>query len=149
MRLRNFVWIGVIAVVLIGGFIFRDVLSGQAADLQVGDCFDLPPATQTEVDEVQHRPCTDDHQAEAFFVENYPGSRDDPFPGAAAMDDFIAENCIPAFVSYTGKDYYTDEVLDLSAFTPVSEGWKQGDQEVTCFLFRIDEAKFKGSQKAG
>ena len=148
MRLRNFLFLGVIGAVLIGGFIFRDVLTGQAVDLQVGDCFDLPPASQTEVDDVQHRPCGDDHQAEVFFVENYPGGRDGPFPTDNEMTAFITEKCVPAYASYTGKDYFTDEEFDFTAFTPVEEGWKQGDQEVTCFLFRIDEAKFKGSQKA-
>ena len=148
MQLRNFVGIGIIAVLAICGYLFRDVLTGQAADLKVGDCFLLPPEDQTEVEEVKHERCTDDHQAEVFFVGDFPGSGSDPFPTNDEMDAFIAENCIPAFNSYTGEDYETWTEMDFSAFTPTSQGWSDGDQEVTCFLLRVDLAKFKGSLKA-
>jgi hypothetical protein len=149
MQLRNFVGIGIIAVIALVGFLFRDVLSGQAADLKVGDCFILPPADQTEVDEVKHERCTDDHQAEVFFVGDYPGSGSDPFPNDDQLSAFIDQNCLAAFNAYTGEDYDTWEEMDFSAFTPTAEGWSDGDQEITCFLFRVDLASFKGSLKAG
>ena len=149
MQLRNFVGIGIIAVLAIGGFLFRDILSGNATDLRVGDCFNLPDANVAVVDEVKHERCSDDHQAEVFFVGDYPGSKDDPFPTDEAMSAYIEQQCLPTFNSYTGRDYYEWEEMDFSAFTPTSEGWSDGDQEVTCFLLRVDEAKFKGSLKGG
>ena len=49
--------VGIIAVIVAVGFVFRDFLSGNAGDLKVGDCFDQPSTTNTVVKDVPHHPC--------------------------------------------------------------------------------------------
>ncbi len=136
--------IAIIAIIAIGGFIFRDRLSGAAQDLSVGDCFDAPTA-QTEVTDVQHKPCTDAHTAEVIFVGDMPDP--DTVPTGTQMDEYIAAQCIPAFNSYTGRDFQSDTELDIQSLTPTTDGWGQGDHEVTCCAVRIDGATMTASVK--
>src|SRR3990172_6879284 len=110
MSRGNLVRIGIIAVVVVGALLFRDRLSGSATDLRVGDCFDEPAGT--EVAEVQHRPCTEGHDAEIVFVGDYPDQ--DAFPGQTAFDEYVFDSCVPAFETYLGIDYETDTDYDLA-----------------------------------
>lgn len=145
---RNVIWIGLLAVVLIGGFLFRDFLTGNAGDLNVGDCFDLPGSDTEPVKDVQHHPCTDLHGGEVIFVGDFPGSRSDPYPTDDEMFAFLTEKCVPAYNTYTGTDIAGQETYDIGWFQPTEEGWKGGDQEVSCYIYRLDEEPFKGSLKA-
>lgn len=140
---RRFPVLVVVGVVGVGGFLFREHLSGAAADLRVGDCFDLP-AQMEVVDDVQHRPCGDPHHAEVFFVGDYRGGGA-TYPADEALDRFIEAECLPAFESYTGRDFDTARDLDYGAFVPIAEGWREGDREVTCYLVRVDGGKTSGS----
>ena len=136
--------IGLIAAIAGGAWIFRDYLTGAATDLQVGDCFDAPTYVG-EVDEVPHHPCTDEHDAEVFFVADYPDSP--AYPGEDAFDVFTESNCVPAFQAYTGLDFYSSE-YDMGVLYPVEDGWNAGDHEITCYLVRVDDAKLTESVKA-
>jgi len=147
MNLRNFAWIGIIAVVLIGGFLFRDYLSGNASELKVGDCFDEPADMET-VEDVQHHPCSDTHGAEVFYVADYSESDDTAYPSDPEMEAWVTDRCFPAYASYTGRDFLTDPDFGIGWFQPDTAGWED-TQRVTCYLYRLDEAPFKGSQKAG
>jgi hypothetical protein len=128
--------IAIIAVIVIGGLIFRDRLSGSAGDLKVGDCFDEPKGAQT-VKEVQHHPCTDSHTSEVVFVGNVPGENAS-YPGEAAFTTFAVQNCSPAFTTYTGKDINSQTDLDMGYFFPLEEGWGKGDHALTCYIVRTD-----------
>ena len=141
--------IGIIAVIAIVGLVGRSYFSGNAGDLKVGDCFDLPSSTSTTVKDVQHHPCDQDHGAEVFFVGDYPGSKSDPVPTRDQFAEFATTTCATAYQTYTGTDITIEGDYDFSAFFPLDEGWKAGDQAITCFLFRVDEANFKGSLKKG
>jgi hypothetical protein len=145
--MRNIIGIGILAVVLIGGFIFRDFLSGNAAELKVGDCFDEPASLTETVEDVQHHPCSDTHDAEVFFVADYSTGGADAYPADAEMEAWVTEHCFPAFLGYTGRDFVTDPDFGIAWFQPDQEGWKDS-QRVTCYLYRLDETPFKGSQKA-
>jgi putative regulator of septum formation len=140
---------GIVVVVLVVGFLFRDRISGQAADLKAGDCFDDPiTAGQSgaEVKDVQHHPCTEPHLFEVIETFKYQTSGDEAFPGQTGFDSFIVEKCSGAFASYVGiaEDQST---LAFSAYTPVESGWKKGDRDVTCFLGAPDGSKLTGSMK--
>jgi hypothetical protein len=138
--------VGVIGAIIIGAIILRPYLSGNAGNLQVGDCFDLPDGTTDIVDDVQHRPCTDPHYGEVIFVGDYqPG--DAGYPSDEAFRSFESEHCTAAFTSYTGIDYFTDTVYDFSTFWPTLEGWQDGDHEISCHLVRVDGAQQTGSLK--
>lgn len=135
----RFGWIGIrialIAVVAIGGLLFRDRLTGGAADLAVGDCFDMP-AGAAEVDDVQHHPCNEAHTSEVVFVGDMPAS--DIYPTDEAFVGFVERQCIPAFNTYTGLDFATDQAVDMGYLTPTAEGWGGGDREMICYALRVD-----------
>ena len=136
--------IGVIAVIVVGALILRDRLSGSAQDLRVGDCFD-PPTQLQNVEDVQHHPCTEPHAAEIVFVGDHPAS--ETYPTVEAFDAFVVDKCVPAFESYTGRDWETDTELDMAYFYPTAEGWPKGDHEVSCYVVRLDNAKMNASLK--
>jgi putative regulator of septum formation len=140
---------GIIVVVLVVGFLFRDRISGQAADLKTGDCFDDPiTAGQSgaEVKDVQHHPCTEPHLFEVIATFKYQTSGDAAFPGQTGFDSFILEKCSAAFGSYVGITE-DQSSLAFSAYTPVESGWKKGDRDITCFLGAPDGSKLTGSMK--
>lgn len=141
--------IGVIALILVGGLILRPFLTGSAGDLKVGDCFDLPGADVETVEDVQHHPCDQDHGGEVIFVGDFPGSSSDAYPNDDAMIDFLTDACLPAYATYTGTDIDAQDTFDIGWFQPTEEGWRSGDQSVICYAYRLDEAPFKGSLKAG
>ena len=88
--------VGIIAAIAIGAFVVRDKLSGNAGDLQVGDCFDQPSTVNTVVKDVQHHPCTDPHLAEVFFVGDYDVAST-TYPTEDAFQSFVLDRCIGAF----------------------------------------------------
>ena len=143
---RRFWILGVIAIIGIGVFVFRDRLTGGANDLAVGDCFDLPASTLQEIEEVQHHPCNEPHTAEAILIYDVPGDADE-YPSEAAVLASVEENCLPAFAAYTGAEYQTQSTLDIYWLYPNLESWQNGDREISCSLFRVDEAPMSKSMK--
>jgi len=138
--------VGIIAVIVVAAFIFRDFISGNASDLKVGDCFDQPSTVNTVVNDVQHHPCSDPHTAEVFFVADYdPASA--TYPTEDAFQSFVLDRCLGAFQSYTGRAWQDAQELDVQPFWPTEEGWGKGDKEVTCFAVRVDGGKITGSVK--
>jgi hypothetical protein len=138
--------IGIIAVIIVGGLILRDRLSGSAGDLKVGECFD-DPGTQVSVESVQHHPCSEAHSAEVIFVGDYPEAS--AYPGVDAFDTYAFNVCIPTFETYTGRDYQSDTELDIGYLYPTEEGWPKGDHEIACYVYRLDAGTMSTSVKAG
>ena len=146
--LRRFgLWIAVGAFVL-GGYLFRDFLSSSAQDLRVGDCFDIPAAATTAayVEDVQHHPCTEPHDGEVVFLGRMSGA-DDAYPADDAFVAFADTHCVPAYRSYTGRDYEEDVTYDMPYLIPTSEGWAKGDRDVACYVVRADRQPGTGSVK--
>jgi hypothetical protein len=137
--------VGIIGAIVVGGLVLRDRLTGDATDLRVGDCFDEPANTATEISEVQHQPCTEPHDGEVMFVGEYPNQT--TCPGQEAFTNYIRTNCLPAFESYVGRDYESDTELDIGWLYPTAEGWPRGDHEISCYVFRLDDTKLTQSVK--
>ena len=138
--------VGIIAAIAIGAFVLRPFISGDAGSLSVGDCFDEPATATETVENVQHHPCTDLHDAEVIFVGSYePGSGS--YPTDAQFLDFIRDRCTGAFNTYTGLDYSQAQDLDFSAFTPTSDGWGKGDRKIICYAVKVDSTQFNASIK--
>jgi hypothetical protein len=138
--------IGIIALVLIVGFVVRQYFARNAGDLAVGDCFDEPTGTSETVENVQPHACTDLHDAEVIFVGNYePASA--TYPTDPEFETFILDRCTGAFNVYTGLDYTTAQDLEYAAFTPTSDGWSSGNKKVTCYVVKVDKTKFNASIK--
>jgi hypothetical protein len=129
--------VGLIAIVGIGLFIFRDRISGGASDLAVGDCFD-DPASTVEVRDVQHHPCAEPHTSEVVYVGDMPAS--DTYPTDAQFSSAVEAACVPAFKGYTGLEFSTEPNFDLGYFIPTTDGWGGGDREIICYAIRIDGA---------
>jgi hypothetical protein len=130
--------LGFLGVVL---FVVRNQVS--ADDLVVGQCFDVPD--QTEVSTVEKHECTESHDAEVFHVVEYSGS--DDYPISLTFDNFVDEQCIPAFATYVGDTFEEREELGMGYFYPSNDTWDDGDRTVTCYLGNIDETKLTKSLK--
>jgi len=140
----------VLAVVIIAiaavAFLFRDRLSGNASDLAVGDCFDVP-SVQTEIKDVQHHPCNEAHTGEVFAVITDPDPAGAPVPTTDAITTYFAQACLPILSAYIGEDGTTQTVLDFGGFYPTDDGWNNGDRSITCYLYRVDEGPMTTSMK--
>lgn len=141
-KLRLFLIVGVI-VAFLGVVLWavRDNVS--ADDLSVGTCFDVPER-DTDISTVTRRDCTAEHDAEVIHVAEYTG---ETYPISLSMDRFIDEECLPAFATYVGEDYNTNEDLSIGYFYPNREGWDGGDRTVTCYADRLDGSKIIQSVK--
>jgi hypothetical protein len=136
------VWI----LLMVAGFVVScDRITSRAEDLQVGECFDQPVET-TEISDVQRQPCTEAHDAEVFLVVDHPEA--EAYPISLTFDNFVDEQCKPAFNTYTGLDYDTSTDLNFSYFYPTRESWNDGDREVTCFIVRADGTKMTSPVRA-
>ena len=136
---------GVIAAIVVAGLVFRDRLTGDVTDLKVGDCFDAA-GLDVEVADVPHQPCTDPHDAEVFFVGAYPDQA--TYPTEDDFDNFVVQQCFPAFQAYVGRSFEEEFELDIAWFYPVPAGWSSGDRGITCHVMRLDGGKITGSVKA-
>jgi hypothetical protein len=126
----------------VGGFFFRDSMSGNVTEIRPGDCFDLP-RNADYVQDVQHHPCTEPHTAEAMTVTRY--AADGAWPGDDALTMYGETTCATAFTTYTGRDANNDPVLTFGYMLPTADGWANGDHDVTCYAFRSDLATMSGS----
>ena len=138
--------VGIIGGIALGAFIVRPFISSNAGELAVGDCFDEPEQVTTTVKDVQHHPCTDLHDAEVFYVGKFEPATT-TFPSDAEFVSFIRDRCTGAFNTYTGLDFNTAQDLDYSAFYPTSEGWSDGDRQITCYVVKVDQSQFNASMK--
>jgi hypothetical protein len=138
--------IGIIAVIAVGAFLFRDRLSGSAADLAAGDCFDVP-AANVDISDVQHHPCTESHTGEVFVLVNHPAAKGAPPLTTAALQSYLESACGPAFTAYVGAEAAALGQLDYGMFYPVDSDWNDGDRGVTCYTYRLDDKPITGSVK--
>jgi len=135
--------VAIIGAVLLGGFLFRDRISGNPGDLGVGDCFDVP-ALDTNISDVQHHPCSEPHTGEVVYVGNHPAAKGTPF-AESLLVEFAGTSCLPAFDAYIGSN--SADGIDIGAFYPVVKDWDGGDREITCYLYRVDGTSMSGSLK--
>jgi hypothetical protein len=140
--------LAIVAVFVVGGIgavIFRDRLSSGAGTLTIGECFDDPVGAQLITD-VQHHPCSEAHTAEVIYLGKLPDGSGS-FPTTAAVQDWIRSTCVPAWNTYTGKDFDTDATLTLGFYQPSPEAWSGGDRSVVCYAARVDSAPMTSSVK--
>ena len=106
--------------------------SGNASDLQVGDCFEVPDGDS--IGDVQHQPCNESHDGEVFLVGNYTGDGD-TYPTSVQFDTWVGTECVDkAFPTYTGTAALDREDLDIGYFYPLEENWGKGDRQMICYL---------------
>jgi hypothetical protein len=140
--------VALIAIFVVGAFIFRDRLSGAANDLRVGDCFEEPGAAVESISDVQHQPCTDPHDNEVILVADHPAEDGAAVPSDPEYERFAIERCGPAFNSYTGSNWETDQVINWAFYVPADDAWREGNRKLICYAFRLDEARLSQSLKS-
>jgi Septum formation len=135
--------IGIIAVIVLGGLVFRDRVSGSAGELKVGDCFD--DTTGTKVSEVQHHPCNEAHNAEVVLVGDYPAAKGAPYPG----DNFdsYGNTCASAAFAYVGSSAAASMIY--SFYYPLEEDWNTGERKMICYVTTENQATLTKSMKTG
>jgi hypothetical protein len=137
----------------IGGFIFNAARSDSgeisksgdltAADLRVGDCYDLKDPTAEELEQVTARPCAEEHEYEMIFAGDVP---EGPYPNEDAFVAYVGDQCIPAFNAFVGTDYESSS-LDIAWLEPTSASWMAGDRSVQCAVYDPQQPRVVGSLK--
>ena len=138
--------IGFFVLIGIGAFIARPYLMGNVGELKVGDCFDVPSVTET-IEDVQHHPCTDAHEAEVFFVGKLSTADGVPYPDDDALASMVQPVCTPVFDAYTGLSVATDPVWTYGAVVPLEAGWAAGERDLMCYANRMDDKPTSASIK--
>ena len=141
-RLPLFLILGGIAVFL-AVVLYATRNNQSATDLAIGTCFDEPTAT-TDISTVEKHACTEAHDAEVFHVAEYSESA---YPIQLSIDNFLDTACVPAFETYVGESFDTNETLEMGYFYPNREGWDNGDRTFTCYVVRNDGTKLSQSVK--
>ena len=135
--------VGVFAIVLIGGFIFRDQISGSGMDLKVGHCFDIP--ANDDFRKVQHHPCSEPHTAEVVYIADHPAAKGSPYTDHI-LNDFGRSTCVPALHTYIGTT--EGDRIAIGAVFPGPNGWTDGNRKVTCYAYLVDGSSVSASFKA-
>jgi hypothetical protein len=151
-------WGAAILVVVIGGGAIAGLIfnaarsdSGEisksgdltAAELRVGDCYDLKDPTAEELEQVTARPCAEEHEYEMIFAGDVP---EGPYPNEDAFVAYVGDQCIPAFNAFVGTDYETSS-LDIAWLEPTSASWMAGDRSVQCAVYDPQQPRVVGSLK--
>jgi Septum formation/Protein of unknown function (DUF2510) len=97
--------------------------------LGVGDCA-ADSSLEGEVQEVTIIDCSQPHASEVFHSYSIP---DPSLPDDAAIQTIVEEQCLPAFQSFVGLDYY-DSVLEVTFLSPTADSWDAGDRELLCLV---------------
>lgn len=137
--------IAIVAVFIVGGLIFRDRMGGSPAELQLGDCFDVPTKAGETVKDVQHHPCTEAHTAEVILLAKHPAAKGKAEPSEAALSTYLVDTCGPALEKYVKGN---TKKLDYGMFYPTSEDWKSGERDITCYLTMLDASPMTASLKS-
>ena len=153
-----YIRLGVFAVVLIVGGIgalvanahksHRDASGAiskggklDAVSLRAGDCYEKPTDAAAGFDSVKAIPCTQPHNAQAFYVFTYPGAT-----SVAPSDDDLTTNAQPQCES-AAKTKVDQSKLPQNAQPSMlfadSSTWSQGYHDITCVY--ENDTDFTGS----
>jgi hypothetical protein len=136
-----------VAVVAAGAlFLLRDRTTGDADALQVGDCVQLPDAGA--IAELEHRPCSQSHEAEIFHIVDVPAQ--DAYPTEAELEAFFGEACLDApFLAYTGVSFDDAPDIDIGYLPPAESAWAQGRRMFVCYLHPAGGGEVDRSYRKG
>ena len=149
-RWLRYWWIPVLALVLVGGYLFsaRRGDDGSLAsagnvgvdDLRAGDCFNS--SDEDEISDVDGVPCTQAHEWEVFALANWEG--DGTFPPDSQLEAIFFEICEPSFAAYVGVPWETSAIYG-SMISPSEDSWGAGDREFICVLYDPDDTQLTES----
>ncbi|HEX7276253.1 MAG TPA: septum formation family protein [Acidimicrobiales bacterium] len=119
------------------------------AELEAGDCIDTPEGT--EVRRLKVKACDKPHDAEVFAVISHPAGPGEAFPGAGALLEYAAYNCLgQPFTDYVGIPRGQSQLTEFE-IVPESEAWAEGRRGLVCAVDNADRspltASVRGSAK--
>jgi len=97
--------------------------------LAVGDCA-TDQSIEGEVQEVTIIDCNQPHATEVFHLYLIP---DESLPDQTGIETIVQDQCLPAFESFVGLDYYSS-VFEVTYLSPTPESWDAGDRELLCLI---------------
>ena len=141
--------IGILAVVVLA-LVGAGCQSGTttAAELKVGDCFDVAPTQDANGDNTTMNVLTDcakPHDAEVYLVFDVPVGPNG-YPGDEAIGALQQTRCDAAFTTFVGKDSGLSS-YDIDYVRPTAESWASGDRSIACLIEDGLGGKLTGSAK--
>lgn len=132
-----------IGLVIVVGFL-ATLGEKSVFDLGVGDCFDDPDQTATEVERVESKECVDPHDNEVYALVSMTGSG---WPGPDEVNEFAARACYERFTPYVNRSYEESQ-LEIGWMAPTRESWEERDDRlITCYLYDMELSKLTGSMR--
>jgi hypothetical protein len=138
--------LGIAAAGVLVVFVIRGAGSTAPGGLRIGDCFDVPPATN-RIGDVRVRSCGGPHDGEVFHMFTTERAASD-YPSDADWESIIYPVCDPAFESYTGTLVAERLDIDYRYFVPTADRWTSGDRGVTCYITSLGESPLDRSFRA-
>lgn len=111
--------------------------------IRVGDCTNDVDAEQIAA--VPTVPCSEPHDNEAFFAYEVEAEE---YPGEEAVLAEAGDRCVSEFDSFVGIPY-EESVLDVWPLIPTEATWAEGDREVICFIYALNEDFTAPAQSTG
>ncbi len=111
--------------------------SGSVANLEPGDCFDIPAVEVIE--EVDPIDCAEQHQVEVVAEIQLADADGATYPGQDGLMAQTLADCFDDFLLYTGVVMFK---TDLGTYTlvPALEAWKDGDRTALCLVARYSDS---------
>ena len=110
--------------------------------LQVGDCFNDPDSSATEVSSLEAVPCDEPHDNEVFHVFDLEG---DDYPGDDEVARLGTEGCEPELEAYVGAPP-AEAGLAIVPVTPTEGSWNDSDDRtILCAAYNADGTPLTGS----
>ncbi|HSM02833.1 MAG TPA: septum formation family protein [Acidimicrobiia bacterium] len=133
-----------IALLIVLGVVTAGCDSGRTSvlELGVGDCFN-DEGLEDEITVVPTVACSEPHDLEVYFAYSMTNS---VYPGLDAALNAATQECFEEFEPFVGLDYFESE-LDFFSMVPTQQSWDQGDREVLCSVYAIDQSKLTGSMR--
>ena len=98
--------------------------------LGVGDCATDDTSLEGEVQEVTIIDCNQPHATEVFHSYMLT---DASLPDEAGVQAIVEEQCLPAFETFVGIDYYSS-MYEVTFLSPTADSWDAGDRELLCLI---------------
>ncbi|MGI9606952.1 MAG: septum formation family protein [Acidimicrobiales bacterium] len=126
----------ILAVVVLGGGAIFGLIANrgttEADSLNAGDCFVMP--TASEFDRLDTEDCSAPHDGQIIGTVDVAGptsypSDFDPYWGT------VYDACLSQLDAAGTRFEQLPEDTVFEFFSPVSEGWSQGDRKSLCYLY--------------
>ena len=100
--------------------------------VQVGDCVNLPDASDDGVGSFESVSCNEAHDGEIYELFDLSGG--DEFPGNEAIEPEAQQGCLDAFEPFVGIAY-EDSQFFFTFLPPSEQSWEEiDDREVICLV---------------